>query len=494
MLLLTLSVGAAAPHKGAGCWRGKPMHTMTAAARSLSDQAGDNTSPFFGKKRGLVILAEFTDVAFKTVNDREKYDNIMNAKGYTTTEGFRGSVADYFRDQSNGQFELTFDVLGPFSTEHDFAYYGTNNSEGYDLLPHEMIIEMCHAADSLVDFADYDWDGDGEVDEIFVVYAGKGEADGGKTTTIWPHMWSLEEAAGETLTLDGTVINIYACANELDAKGAINGIGTFCHEFSHCLGLPDFYSTIGASKSVMGSFDLMDQGVYNGGGFCPPSFTAYEKMVCGWQMPIVLDNEDVYVDGIAPISENGQTYIIYNDACPDEFYTIENRQSTGWDKSFPTKGLLITHVDYDEYLWLYNYPNSVISDLTAQSIYGYEKGNDHARMTFFHANDKDLSPKLYPYLQNDSLTATSNPAAILYNNNSLGTKQMMGSILDIHANDDGTMGFFFRAVNPIVTGVHIIEAPTLPQRIYTLDGREAGTPLESLPHGIYIIDGKKVVH
>ena len=114
-------------------------------------------------------------------------------------------------------------------------------------------------------------------------------------------------------------------------------------------------------------------------------------------------------------------------------------------------------------------------------------------MTFFHANAKDVSPKLYPYAQNDSLTATSKPAAILYNNNTLGKKLMMGSILDIHENDDGTMGFFFRAVNPIVTGIHMVEAPTLPRRIYTIDGREAGTSLDVLPHGIYIIDGKKVV-
>jgi len=493
ILLLTLCVSAASPHKGVGCWRGKSSQMKTASARLFSNQHSDKPTQFLGKRRGLVILAEFTDQQFKAENSQQKYDKILNAKGYTSSEGFRGSVADYFLDQSNGQFELTFDVVGPFTTHHDYSYYGSNDNEGYDLLPHEMVIEMCQAADDFVDYADYDWDGDGEVDEVFVVYAGKGESDGGKVTTIWPHMWTLDEAMGETITLDGMIINTYACANELDARGALNGIGTFCHEFSHCLGLPDFYSTIGSNESVMGSFDVMDQGLYNGGGFCPPSYTAYEKMVCGWQMPIVLGNEDVYVDGIVPISENGQTYIIYNDAWPDEYYTIENRQTTGWDKSFPASGLLILHVDYDEYLWEYNYPNSVISDSSANHDYELERGNDHERMTFFHANARDLNPKLYPYLQNDSLTATSKPDAILFNDNSMGNRLMQGSILDIHQNDDGTMGFFYRAMNPILTAIRTVEVPTLPRRIYHLDGREASNSLESLPHGIYIVDGKKVV-
>ena len=494
-LLTTLTVSAAAHQKGVGCWRGIPKRNITAAARLSAARYATQPNPFIGEKRGLVILAEFPDMQFKAGHDQEKYYNILNTEGYTTTEGFRGSVADYFRDQSAGQFLLTFDVLGPFTTRDSCKYYGANDKDGDDMRAHEMIIEMCQAVDSLVDFTDYDWDGDGEVDEVFVVYAGKGEADGGNINTIWPHMWTLEDAMDKTITLDGVAINTYACANELTGLGKINGIGTFCHEFSHCLGFPDFYDTINGKQYGMGTFDVMDQGSYGGGGFCPPGYSAYEKMVCGWQMPIVLADEDVDVDSIQPMSDNGETYIIYNDDYPDEFYTIENRQAKGWDKSYPASGLLVIHVDYDPYLWEMNYPNAIITDRKAFKEYGYEYGNDHPRVTFFHANNRDISPKLYPYIKNDSLTATSTPAAKLYNENSLGKKVMMGSLLNIHKNDDGTMGFFYRAVNPgLVTAVNETRlsrpAGQAPSAIYSLDGRRVAEPLKK---GIYIIDGRKVV-
>ena len=495
-LLTTITISAAPPRKGVGCWRGTPKRNIITAVRFDGQRRAAESSPFIGHKRGLVILANFTDMKFKSTNDHSKYNDILNTEDYTSSEGFRGSVYDYFRDQSGGLFELTFDVLGPFTTKKQYSYYGTNDSDGNDLRAHEMIIEMCQAADELVDFADYDWDGDGEVDEVFVVYAGKGEADGGTVNSIWPHMWTLEDAKNEKLYLDGVAINTYACANELKGTGRINGIGTFCHEFSHCMGFPDFYDTLNGKQYGMGDFDVMDQGCYNGNGFCPPGYTAYEKMLCGWQTPIVLADEDVDVDSLQPMSKGGQTYIIYNDANPDEFYTIENRQLNGWDKSYPARGLLVTHVDYDEYLWIYNYPNTIITDEKARSKWDYERGNDHPRMTFFHANNSESYPKLYPYTKNDSLTATSKPSASLYNANSLGEKRLEGAILDIRQNSDGTISFRYRAHPSTQTAVNPITLQTLPSTddtYYTLDGRVAGTSKASLRPGIYVVRGKKVV-
>ena len=145
----------------------------------LSRQHEDTVaiSPYIGQKRGLVILAEFPETTFKSGHDADKYLKILSEPGYTTSEGFRGSAADYFRDQSGGLFELTFDVVGPYTAAHQESYYGVNDDLGLDLRPEQLTKEMCEAADSEVDFSNYDWDGDGEVDEVFVVYAGKGEAD-----------------------------------------------------------------------------------------------------------------------------------------------------------------------------------------------------------------------------------------------------------------------------------------------------------------------------
>lgn len=502
-LLITLSSTAQTDHRrGPGCWRTVTAQNKAAArlaARQTSPRKAGATTGYLGKKKGLVILAEFSDKKFKSTNDREKYYNILNTRGYTSDEGFDGSVADYFLAQSGGLFELDFDVVGPYTTKYGYAYYGKNDEDDLDQHPEEMVIEMCRAANADVNFADYDWDGDGEVDEVFVVYAGKGEADSSNKNTIWPHMWSLDEAQ-RWLTLDGVRINIYACANEIDSDGSINGIGTFCHEFSHCLGFADLYDISYSGAYGMGDFDLMAGGCYGGNGFCPVGYSGYEKMWCGWQQPIVLSTEDVTVDSLKPMAQQGDFYIIYNDAHPDEYYIIENRQKKSWDKYIPERGLMITHVDYDEEVWYNNIPNTIVSKEEAEEN-GYTCDNDHQRLTFFHANNSESRPRLYPYKKNDSLTTTSSPVAKLYHNNSLGTKKMQGAVLNIHQNAGGTMGFTYRANS----GITAIEAITHrqphhpspitnhPALIYTLDGRVAGTTLESLPHGIYIIGGRKVV-
>jgi hypothetical protein len=245
----------------------------------------------------------------------------------------------------------------------------------------------------------------------------------------------------------------------------------------------------------MDDFDLMASGSYGGNGFCPVGYTAYEKMACGWQQPIVLGSEDVTVDNLKPMNEHGETYIIYNDAYPDEYYLIENRQQKGWDSDYPDKGLLITHVDYDEEVWYNNIPNSVISDREAMKD-GLTRGNDHQRMTLFHAdnNDNYLASDLYPYYRNDSLTSTSRPAAKLFHKNSEGTKLMQGAILDIKQNQDGTIGFSFRAgKQPVPDGISEVTDHRRSKTIYTIDGRAAGSALQSLRHGVYIVGGKKVV-
>ena len=409
-------------------------------------ETGERTH-YEGQKKGIVILVEFTDVKFKTANNLEKYNRVLNEEGYS--EGsFRGSVADYFKAQSAGQFELNFDVVGPYTLKKNQKYYGQNDSQGNDMHPDEMVVEACTAANAEVNFADYDWDDDGEVDQVFVVYAGRGEADGGGKNTVWPHMYYLS-ATNNSIRLDGVRIDTYACSNEVNASNKIDGIGTFCHEFSHCLGFPDFYDTSYSGWFGMGEFDLMCSGSYNGDGFCPPNYTAHEKMMCGWREPTVLAKKDTIISNLQSMSNNGETFIIYNEAHPDEYYMIENRQKTGWDASYPGRGLMITHVDFDKDIWFYNVPNTKITaNSDEHKFYGYPV-NDHQRMTLFRANNStstyNTANSLYPYSKNDSLTATSKPAASLYNANAEGKKFMKGAILNIKQNADGTMGFEYRS-------------------------------------------------
>lgn len=422
-------------------------------------QIGERTH-YHGKKKGLVLLAQFSDVKFKAANNLEKYQRILNEPGYKE-DNFKGSVYDYFMEQSAGQFELDFDVLGPFTLKYSQKYYGGNDSDGNDLRPWEMIIEACQQADSLVNFRDYDWDGDGVVDQVFVVYAGKGEADSGVPNTVWPHMDSFDVIGIDLLQLDSVFVNTYACANEIDPSNRISGIGSFCHEFSHCLGFPDFYDVTYSGNYGMGAFDLMAAGSYRGSGFLPVGYTAHEKMMCGWQEPTVLDSVDVEVDSLLPMSKHGETFVIYNDGHPDEYFMIENRQLTGFDRDYPSRGLLITHVDFDPAIWLDNIPNSIISQWEAIRYELKSNGNDHQRMTLMHADNDDDSnywmssygyyyktteaTDLYPYRQNDSLTATSKPAPKLFHANANGKKTVEWGITNIRQNDDGTMSFHYRA-------------------------------------------------
>lgn len=407
----------------------------------------DVTNIFQGTKKGLIILAQFTDSKFQSGHDRALYNKIANAENYTDN-GFKGSVKDYFKAQSTGQFELDFDVVGICQLKNPCSYYGGNDSHGNDLHAGEMVAEACQwAATQGIDFSKYDWDGDGEVDQVFVLYAGKGEADGGAASTVWPHEYALSESDyGKSLSFNGVIVDTYACSAELNDRDQLDGIGTFCHEFSHCMGFPDLYDTGYSGWFGMGYYDLMSAGNYNGDSKCPAGYSAYEKHKCGWltYQDVTHIEEDLNVTGLKAISEGGGAYVLKNKAHEDEYYIIENRQKTGWDAYLPSEGVMITHVDYDAYIWWNNMPN------TKGNYYDENKNvyyNDHQRLTIFRAGKSTsgdgVTSDLYPYNTNNSLTAESNPAATLYNKNNDGTKYMHVDITDISVASDRTASLTF---------------------------------------------------
>lgn len=417
------------------------------ARRALQNK---DTSIFQGEKKGLIILVEFTGKSFAQSHDQALYDRIINERGYN--EGnFVGSVRDYFIDQSYGKFDLSFDVVGPVRMPKNYSYYGKDNGdEGNDSHPGEMVATACQMVDEEVDFTRYDWDGDGVVEEVYVLYAGRGQADYYDRNTIWPHMYALSASDyGKPLELDGMMIDVYACSNEIQGNGSINGVGTFCHEFSHCMGFPDMYDTGDSGNFGMGAFDLMDSGPYNGDGFCPPGYSSYERWECGWLEPTELVN-DTIVEDMLPVNEGGEAFIIYNKAHPDECYILENRQKTGWDRYLPGRGMLILYCDYDPILWAYNMPNSFTPY--------YDITNDHQRLTLFHADNKidsgwndTQSGDPYPSKGNNIFSNTSVPAATLWHPNVDGSKYMNIEVSQITRNNDGTMSFVFKKViNPII--------------------------------------------
>lgn len=467
-----------------GKWmaRQKDQWTQARAKRASRRIQTDNFPSYIGKKRGLLLLVEFNNQKFRSDHDVTFYENVANKVGFTSEEGYLGSVHDYFLDQSGGLFDLTFDVVGPISLSYDYAYYGQNNKDGNDMRAGEMVAEAVEKADNKVNYADYDWDDDGEVDMVMLVYAGIGEHEGGGENRIWPHEWNLSSNDNKGVKkLDDMIIDTYACVNEMSRKKS-SGIGSICHEFSHILGLADMYDLY-EDNYGMGSWTIMDIGVYNDDSFCPAGFTSFEKMSCGWIEPIVLNN-DTIVNKMKPLASGGEAYLLQNEGWQNEYYLLENRQQIGWDAFLPGRGLLILHIDYNKMLWYLNAVNS-------------PKVSKHLHCTIFHADNSTVIEETdpYPTQNNNKLTAVSEPAATLFNINADSTLFMNKSITDITQNGDGTIGF---TIGPQQYEPDKIITPRSTSRsqhsnIYSLDGRIMGKDPLRIKPGVYLIDGKKVV-
>ena len=318
-------------------------------------------SKFQGKKKCLVILANFADTKFKPEHTLDLYKQIINGENYSDeTLGFKGSVRDYFKAQSGGQFEIDFDVVGPVDLPKGYAGYGKNDASGRDqaALVYPMVEDAVNLAkDQVTDWKQYDWDGDGLVEEVFVLYAGHGQATYPQDPDlVWPHKSAIDPMT----VADGVKVSVYACSCELGATEAIDGIGAFCHEFSHCMGLKDHYDINGRGYGT-GFWDIMCFGCYNGNTFLPAEYNSYEKMFCGWKEPIVLNAEPQKIEGMKALAAGGDTYIFYNDGNENEYYMLENRQKTGWDAALPGEGLIVLHVDYSKGAWEDNQVNYNVS-------------------------------------------------------------------------------------------------------------------------------------
>lgn len=358
------------------------IQEQKAQQRRVAGQV-QTASPLNIAPRGLVILVNFQDKEFITSYD-EMHDMINGENysrsykiGYKTITA-KGSARQYFIDQSWGQYQPQFDVVGPYTVSKNMSYYGGNDYNGDDKNPHKMIIEACQLADADgVDFTQYDNNNDGDLDFVYVFYAGYGEADGGDANTIWPHTFWVKDGNGEYVKVDGKYINAYACGNELNyGTTRHDGVGTFCHEFSHVLGLPDLYSTGGntGSTKLLGEWDIMDAGPYNNDGNTPPAYSAYERFFMGWLKPTqITGNKDVLLHPLnsgrgAGLIAASTHNMVGNDPNPTTFYMLENRQREGWDQYLPGRGMLLTKIQYSYYKWVQNTVNNTKTSLGVDII------------------------------------------------------------------------------------------------------------------------------
>lgn len=451
--------------------------------------------PTVGEQHSIVVLVEYQDVRFSIENPGEYYQDYLNGEAFAR-DGATGSCRRYFLDNSAGLFRPTFDVYGPVQLKHPRSYYGANEG-GVDRAVEEMVIEAVDAIDDAVDFSQYDHNNDKYVDSIYLIYAGVGESDSDVADAVWPQSWELE-LAGYTKKVDGVRINAYGCSNELSG-GRPRGIGVFVHEFCHVLGLPDLYNPDNLYDTTTPlEWSLMDEGSYANDSRTPPCLSAFERYSLGWLRP-----EEILRSGdflLSPLDESAEAFMMTSEENEDEFFIVECRRQLGWDSYLPSHGMLVWHIDFYQGRWDRNKPNYL---------------TDHPCVRIMRA-DNDKSRKTYdgdPFPGSTGATEFGT-ATVPALKNWAGRDLNVQSLYDI-SEQDGRISFKARVLeergNPSTSvvdeiascndGIRVvgqtIYAPKQPVAVYDVAGRLAGiatavSPL-TLPHGLYLAAGKKIL-
>lgn len=483
----TLTVAAQQADDDNWWGQGRPQHvhttdSVTSGIHHAPHRVGSTASAPLrcrGEQKVPVVLVSFADRPFYAAGQSdsavvESYNLFFNGEDdsevYTRTHS-SGSIRSYFIAQSDSAFRPQFGIIGPVQLPSKYAIYGRNSGNSKDTnisaFYRDALNQVMRTQN--VDWNLYDNDGNGTVDMVFFVHAGWGE---NTVQTDTSAIWAKESTSGISIKAeDGSSVRFgcYAVCAEARVRNSerlakdieegtygptgynpdnlrMDGIGVCVHELSHALGLPDFYDTNGVAFG-MDLWSVMDYGEYGNNGYTPGGYTAYERDFMGWQSLETLNGPCKLT--IPCYAEGGHGYKIVNEANPNEYYIIENRQPAGWDAKVCTKGrgLQVTHVDYNASRWN---GNTVNTDAAHQRMTIIAANNDYRGTTSVTSMEEwyeALEGHLFPFTgEYQDLTDETTPASVVYAGGYMG-KPLRG----ITQNEDGTITLYYCALGELET-------------------------------------------
>uniref|UniRef100_UPI0040282217 M6 family metalloprotease domain-containing protein n=1 Tax=Prevotella sp. TaxID=59823 RepID=UPI0040282217 len=472
--------------------------------RAISTQ--NNYVPHTGTITIPVVLVNFKDAEFKINKPKEAFEQLFNSDtqadlGNRNDRNY-GSVAQYFHDMSNGEFTPKFKVYGPVTVDQPETYYGgTRENDNSDEEPRLLVKDALKLVEDQVkenDITSFCSDGK-TIDCVYIVYAGLGQNDGGDGTTVWANCWTTDGA-----TLGGKKVRWYTMSGELSpwkikdgTIPAVNGLGVICHEFSHSLGLPDMYPTAESAyldNQEMEYWDLMDGGEYTYNGFRPTAYTAFEKEQMGWPVDIkTLDSDASGVNMTKSTERGGTAYKIVNPLNDKEYLMLEYIQLEGWNQYLFGNGLLVYHVCLpSETLYsgthLNNapgFPGMAVVPADGACLSSYIKANEN---DYLNSHIGDL------FGQNvTELSDTNKQPNFCWYNAAKTEKLNTNKAIKNVKYDNGVLTFDY--VNDVTSGILPVwgDKQATDGRVYSINGAYLGDDITKLPHGIYIINGQKIV-
>lgn len=503
------------------------------AANGIASRAIGSFYPSYVPHTGSimipVILVNFKDVQFSINKPKEAFEQFFNGTEQKSMGNGNaknhGSVAQYFSEMSSGAFTPTFKIYGPVTLDQNETYYGgnthgSNAGENPRGLVIDAIAKLQSSSEKIDDATTFCADGN-SVDCVYIIYAGVGQnystypnAADDVATAVWANTSTVSGTlAGKNLrwySMAGELTPLYLNSNEVfDTKEGtvpcIAGVGVTCHELSHALGLPDFYPTSASAQvdnQEMEYWDLMDGGEYGDNGFYPTAYTAWEKKQMGWPVVITELDGDQQVTIANSTEEGGTAYKITNPDNSNEYFMLESIQRKGWNSYQYGNGLLVYHVNepnngtvniFDRYNNTKGYPGMAVVPADGACLSSYLDANKDTYTS-------SLRGDLFPGTGNGTnmnvmeLSDTNVQPNWCWYNSDKTEKLPTNKALRNITYDSSTGIVSFNYVHDTTTGIKGIEHNgTTTKRIYTLDGRYVGQDFNALPHGIYIIGGKKIV-